>query len=310
MVLEKYAFVDALYMTVITISTVGFGEVQTLTQAGKLFTSMYIIINLGLIAYLISVLTTSIFEGELKNIYNRFMIGREANKLKDHIIVCGFGRNGERAALELEASNRKFIVIEQNEEHLERLPETMKFNVLVGDATTDEILKNAGIERAKGIITTLPSDADNVFISLTAREANSSIYVVARASDESSEVKLKRAGANMVVMPDALGGIHMAHLITKPSVVEFLNVLNGLGFSEYNLEELHYKNLKPEYKNKSIKELDIRNKTGVSILAMKEYDGAISFSPEPETYINENNVMIVLGKKKDIANLRKKYTWD
>lgn len=297
-------------MTVLTISTVGFHEVKPLSRPGQIFTSFYILLNLGLIAYLISTLTTYIFEGELKKIYNKYMIGREARKLSGHVILCGYGRNGERAAAELLKHNTKFLVVEINNIHLENLPERLKFNVIVGDATSDEVLKEAGIERASSIITTLPSDADNVFIALTAKELNSNIRVISRASDEGAEKKLKRAGANMVVMPDALGGLHMAHLITKPSVIEFLNILNGLGTSDYSLEEIPYDKLKPEYQEKSIHELDFRKRTGVSIVGMKDPKEGIIFSPSTDKKIHAGSVIIVLGKLENITTLKQKYTWD
>lgn len=306
--IEGYEFTDALYMAVITFSTVGFQEVKPLSDHGQIFTSLYILVNLGIYAYLLATLTTYLFEGELNKILNRFMIARELKKISDHVIVCGMGRNGTRTIEELERNKTNYIVIERNEEALQNIPESKTFHYIIGDATTDETLKKARIEYAKAIISTLPSDADNVFIALTAKELNPDLNVIARASDENAEKKLFRAGANHTVMPDALGGIHMAHIITKPYVVEFLNMLNGIGTQQFVLEEISYKELKPEYKDRSIRELDIRNKTGVTIIGFKDVRKGMLFSPEPNTRINKEDVLIVLGKKSSITTLKKVIT--
>ncbi len=308
MIIEGYGLIDAFYMAIITISTVGFREIEPLSDNGKIFTSLYIIFNIVFFAFLVSTVAKYIFEGELNKIYHTIMKGREVSKFRAHIIVCGFGRNGRRAALELKNSKKKFLIIENDEHVLERFPESDKtYNFIIGDATQDEILLNAGIKRAKTIITTLPKDSENVFITLTAREMNPEIKIISRASDEKVEKKLMRAGANHVVMPDALGGFHMAHIVTKPFIVEFVEMLSGFGESEYILEEISYLQIRLEYRDKSLAEMDIRKNTGVTVFGFKDAKKGIIFNPEPQTKFSQNDILILLGKEDSIKTFKKKY---
>lgn len=309
MSIEEYKLLDAFYMTIITISTVGFREIETLTDNGKLFTSFYIISNLIFFAFLVSTVGKYIFEGELNKIYNSIMKGREVSKLRGHIIVCGYGRNGRRAALELKNSKKKFLIIENDDHVLERFPDAAKtYNFFMGDATQDKTLLDAGIRRATTIITTLPSDSENVFITLTAREMNPDINIISRASDEKVEKKLMRAGANHVVMPDALGGFHMAHIVTKPFIVEFVEMLSGFGDSEYMLEEINYLQMKLEFRDKSLAEMDIRKHTGATVFGFKHAQKGIVFNPDPHTEFSHEDIIILLGKEKSIRDFKKIYT--
>lgn len=309
MIIEGYNVLDAFYMTVVTISTVGYREVKPLTENGKLFTSVYIILNLTFFAFLVSTVAKYIFEGELNKIYNIIMKGREVSKLKGHIIVCGYGRNGRRAALELKNSKKKFLIIERDDHVLERFPDAAKmYSFFIGDATQDEVLIDAGIGKASTIITTLPSDSENVFITLTARTMNPEIKIISRASDEKVEKKLMRAGANHVVMPDALGGYHMAHIVTKPFIVEFVEMLSGFGESKYLLDEVAYLQVKQEYRDKSISELDIRKTTGASVFGFKDARKGIIFNPDPQTRFLEDDIMILLGNEESIREFKRIYT--
>lgn len=308
-IIEKYSILDAFYMTIVTISTVGFREVKPLTESGKIFTSFYIISNLVFFAFLVSTVAKYIFEGELNKIYNTIMKGREVSKLRGHIIVCGYGRNGRRAALELKNSRKKFLIIENDDHVLERFPDAAKtYNFFMGDATQDETLINAGIRRATTIITTLPSDSENVFITLTAREMNPDIKIISRASDERVEKKLMRAGANHVVMPDALGGYHMAHIVTKPFIVEFVEMLSGFGSSEYMLDEISYLQIKHEYRDKTLSELDIRKQTGATVFGFKDAKKGIIFNPDPRTKFSNEDILILLGKEESIRKFKMTYT--
>jgi voltage-gated potassium channel len=309
MIIEGYSLLDAFYMTVVTISTVGFREVKPLSENGKLFTSFYIISNLVFFAFLVSTVAKYFFEGELNKIYNIIMKGREVSKLRGHIIVCGYGRNGRRAALELKNSRKKFLIIEKDDHVLERFPEAAKtYNFFMGDATQDEVLIDAGIRKATTIITTLPSDSENVFITLTARTMNPEIKIISRASDEKVEKKLMRAGANHVVMPDALGGYHMAHIVTKPFIVEFVEMLSGFGDSKYVLDEVNYLHVKQEYRDKSLAELDIRKTTGATVFGFKDARRGIIFNPDPKTKFSEDDIMILLGNEDSIRAFKKIYT--
>jgi len=306
-VIEGYSWTDSFFMAVITISTVGYGTVKPLEPLGKIFVSLYIILNLVIFAYVISVITSYLFEGGLRNIFRKFMIDREVKKMKNHVIVCGYGRNGSKACEELNLSGKEFVVIENDEYIINSLPDDGSIHLIVGDATDDEILKLARIEYASYIITTLPRDTDNVFITLTSRELNPDIQILARASDTRSERKLLRAGAHKVIMPDALGGLHMAHLITKPYVIEFLDLLNGVTEKDLHLEEIKYTDLKSNFQNLSISDLDVRGKSGVTIIGVKRGDKGFTFNPGPDTIIDQDTILIVLGNDRQIEDFSDLY---
>ncbi len=308
MVLEDYSAIDAAFMSVITFSTVGFNEVNPLSENGKIFTTVYIIVNLGIFAYTVSVLSSFLFEGELQKIFKTYKISREVKNLKNHVIVCGYGRNGEMACQELYDSKKDFIIIENNENVLNSIPEDRNYPYLKGNATLDESLVQAGIEKASTVITTLPSDADNVFITLTAKELNPNVNVIAKASETTSEKKLYRAGASHVVMPDRLGGMHMANLVTKPYVIEFLELINGVGENTLLLEEISFRRLKDDYKNSTLKELDIRRKTGATIIAFKDDKEGFIFNPPSDKKITEGDILIVLGTQLHFDAFKKNFT--
>lgn len=300
MIIEGFALIDALYMAMITFSTVGFAEVNPLSDNGKIFTAIFITLNLGILAYTVSALSSIFFEGELRKVLKKYIINREVKKLKNHVIVCGFGNNGEQAAAELYATKNPFVIVENNEAIIQASAYSEKYNFVLGNATLDETLIEAGLESADTVITTLPSDADNVFITLTAKEINPNVKVIAKASETSSEKKLMRAGASHVVMPDRLGGMHMANLVTKPYVIEFLKLLNGVGEQQLELEEVSFEKLKDEFHEQSLRQLDIRNKTGATILAFKDDKAGFVFNPHSEKKVDKNDVLIVLGTRENL----------
>ena len=308
-IIEGFSVGEAFYMSVITISTVGFTEVRPLSNPGRVFTAIYIIINLGIFAYIVSVITSYLFEGEFRKAFKNYIIGREVKKLKNHVIVCGLGRNGSRACQELSRNEKDFVVIETDQEIISSYFEQEKFQFIHGDATDDDSLKEARIEHASTLITTLPRDADNVFIALTARELNPDIQVIARASEIQSKKKLERAGATHVILPDELGGMHMAQLVTKPYVVEFLEILNGIGDQSLLLEEISYWDLKLESRGKTLRELDIRNKTGVTILAHKLRNGGFDFSPRADVPVTEKDVLIMMGTEESLSKFKLEYCY-
>lgn len=297
--IEGYTLLDSVYMTVITLSTVGFKEVEPLSDSGKLFATLYILFNIGIFAYIVSTITKYLFEGELQKTFRNIMFGREVKRLKNHIIVCGYGRNGSRACLEFVKSNTPYLIIEKDSSNLE-FSQDARPPVIVGDATSDDTLLEAGINRAYALITTLPHDADNVFITLTAKELNPAVRVIARASDRNAEKKLLRAGADRVVLPDILGGIYMAHLITKPHVVEFLDILNGLGDAKLMLEDYSVGKLKEEYKNKAISDLKVKENTGAVIVGIRSEVHGFIFGPEQNTVVRDNDVLILLGSEESL----------
>ncbi len=306
--IEDYSLPDAFYMTIITISTVGFAEVHELSPSGRVFTAFYIIFNLSIFTYFLSVMSRYIFEGKLKQILSRYQTGLKVSKMKNHVIVCGFGRNGSRAVSELKSSKEEFVIIEQSADlvaqSLENYPD---YNFIIGDASEEDVLTSAGIEFAKAIISAMPEDSTNVYLTLTARQMNPKIQIISRASREGAESKLYRAGANNVVMPDAIGGHYMATLVTKPEVVEFLNMINGVGDIKLTLEEYYFENFKSQYQGKSIAKLGIKETCRATILGIKKGGHTYVFNPESSYEIHEKDIVIILGADADLKKFEMEY---
>lgn len=302
MILEDYSFAEALHMTIITVSTVGFQEVKPLSDAGRFFTDGLIVFSFGTFAYAISAISTYLIDGELRKYLNDLKKKKRIKGMEDHIIICGFGRNGKQIAADLLKMGQEFLIIENDDEALEREKDKIAHYV-IGDATSDQVLLDAGIKRARALITTLPEDADNVFVVLTAREMNDQLLIISRASVGSSDQKLRRAGANNVVMPDKVGGSHMASLVMKPDVVEFFNLLSGQA-NDISLEEITYASLPEEFKGKSIGDLEIRKRSGANIVGLKDPKGDYKLNPSPATIIEEGSKLFVLGMSDQIEKLK------
>ncbi len=303
MILESFTFLEAIYMTVITISTVGYGEVHELTTSGQIFTTILILSSLGVLAYVVSIVATHLFEGQLHLILSGYQKKSRLKKMENHIIICGFGRNGQQAVVELKAHGRKFVVIDTNKNLLYQNLGT-KHPFIEGDATQDEILEQANIHKATALITTLPNDADNLFVALSARSLNPNVKIISRASNISSEKKLKTAGVNNVVMPEKVGGAHMAYLVARPDIIEFMDHLSVQGDSPINLEEIICEQLPKEAINKSIDEIGVRRKTGANIIGYKTPEGEYVINPSPTTKVIPNSKIFVLGTKEQIALMR------
>jgi voltage-gated potassium channel len=310
MVIEGYTLFDAFYMTVITVSTVGFNEVQELTTQGKVFTSFLILASFGTFAYALSSITKYVVGGEYRAYFKDYKMNKEVEKQQSHVIVCGYGRVGTQAVSELKAHDEKYVILEQKQELLEKFREKKEHLFLDGNATSDETLLAAGINNAKALITTLPSDADNLFVVLSARELNPRLQIISRASNYSSVKKLKRAGANNVIMPDSLGGAHMASLVANPDVLEFLDHISIQGQSDCNLEEIKFRNIPSEFKNKSLGELKNSFTTGCSIIGYKNPDGEYIVNPSNEVKILPNSKIFVLGDASQIKDLNKLFRID
>lgn len=306
MLIENFTFLEALYMTVTTISTVGFQEVHPLSDSGRIFTIFLIVSNIGLFFYGVTLIAKFIIEGEFRKFFKHYNVNKKMEKLENHVIVCGYGRTGKQICLELTDDKIPFIVIESRENVIEYLKIDEHILFHEGDATEEETLLLAGIKKAKAIITTLPEDPDNVYVVLTARELNPDLTIISRASNESSESKLKRAGANSVIMPEKIGGAHMAALVTKPFITDFIAQLTGQGSDiSITFEELSLNNISDELKNKTIRELDIRNRTGANLIGLKLENGNYIINPSPETVISSNAKLILLGSQTQIQEMRK-----
>jgi voltage-gated potassium channel len=300
----RFDFLDALYMTINTIGTVGFREVHALTPGGQVFTIFLIITGFGTFAFAISSLTSYVLSGEFRDYYRITRKLSAIEKLSGHVIICGYGRNGKQAAHILKKHDRRFVVVEQKKEIVEAINHKYSDLVLEGDSTQDEILEKAGIMRASALITTLPIDADNLFIVLSARSLNPKLVIISRASDDNSDKKLKTAGANNVIMPDKIGGAHMASLVLKPDVIEFIDHITGQGGPDINLEEITFYNLPEPLRNKTIRDLEIRNKSGANIVGFKKGTGEYVINPDPDTQLIPDGKLFVLGTPEQIVKLK------
>ncbi len=300
-----YNWVNALYMTVITMSTVGFSEVTPLNDQAKLFTVGLISSSVLVLAYSISIITEYLIDkNSFEQLKNRKM-KKKIDKLSGHVIICGFGRNGKQAAEKLLSYNKSFVVIEKNKEIIDKHSESILF--VHGNANEDEVLLESGIKNAHSIIVALPNDADNLFVVLSARQINQKISIISRASQETSYKKLKLAGANNVIMPDKIGGDHMASLVVMPDLVEFLDNLSIIGKNKVNVEEVAIEALIKNNKCNTIKDLDFRNKTGCSIIGYKTPQREYVINPESSTVLRPNSKIIVLGKSEQIKALNKMF---
>lgn len=300
MIIEGWGFVDALYMTIITTSTVGFAEVMPLTIYGKLFTGFLIISSFGTFAYAITSLTRYLIGGEYKRYMKEYRIMKETKKLQDHVIVCGFGRVGMQVAADLVESKTEFVILEMNDAVIEHWSTNEDYLFVKGDSTNDDVLETAGINRAKAIITCMPKDADNIYVVLAAREKNERILIVSRASMNSAVSKLRMAGADNVIMPDSIGGSHMASLISNPDVMEFLDIIRAKGTLGANIDTITYEQLPSNLKDKTIAELEMRKISGVTIIGYKDAQGEYQINPVETQHVLPGTKLFVLGSSSQI----------
>lgn len=308
MMLEDFDFWEALYMTVITISTVGFSEVKPLTFEGRIFTVLLIMSSFGTFAYTITEVTKYIIGGEFRRQLLHLRVDRSISKLKGHTIICGFGRNGKQAYTTLQEHGMNCVVVEKNRELTAELVDGDSVLYVEGDATQDEVLLRAGLKDAAAMITALPKDADNLFVVLTARVHNPNIKIISRASEDNSDTKLRHAGVNNVIMPDKVGGAHMAQLVVKPDVVEFIDMLTGQASVDTHIEEIRCSELPESYFGQSIRDLNVRQNWGANIVGFKTEAGEYVFNPSPETVIRKGSKLFVLGSSKEIRNMKRDIT--
>jgi len=303
MMIEGYSLTDAVYMTIITMATVGFREVKTLSDPGKWFTIFLIISSIGIFAYAVGSFSRYIVDGIFTNQYKLKRVKKKIQNFKDHVIVVGYGRNGSQATKELAAHSQNTLVIDQSDKAITRI-QNDGFIHIKGDATKDEVLQEANIHSARALITALPKDADNLYVVLTASEMNPDLKIISRASGFRSEKKLKRAGATNVIMPDKLGGQHMANLVAQPDIVEFLDSIMLQHSKEVRLEEISCSGLNRYFENRSIGDLDIRHKIGANIIGIRLEDGSYKFNPEASTLISPKDQLFVLGSVSQIKLLK------
>lgn len=298
--IEGWNFFDSLYMTVITLSTVGYSEIHNLSHNGEVFTILLIIMGVGTIAYTISSLIQFMVEGHLHQILGRKKVKKQISRLHGHFIVCGYGRIGRRISREFAAKPIPFIVVENDPKRCLQLEEDGHL-FIEGDATQDEILEKAGIGQAKGLITGVTSDSANVFIILTARGINPNLFIMARASEEGAEIKLMRAGANKVISPYTIGASRMAQAILRPAVVDFIDIATGPENIELQMEEIPVA-VESRLVGKNLIQSGIRKELGLIVIGIKHADKMI-FNPAATTIIKAGDTLIALGEYPDIQKL-------
>ena len=308
--ISGYSWVDAIYMTVITITTVGFGEVQPLDDSSKIFTVFLILSSVVIVGYALSIITEYIISTNNFEELKKKKMQKKIDSFHNHTIICGYGRNGKQAAKKLMSYKKEFVIIEKNKDIIEKF-ESETIPMVLGNANEDEILLQAGLERASTLISALPSDADNLFVVLSARQINKDACIISRASRETSYQKLKLAGANNVISPDRIGGDHMASLVVVPDLIEFIDNLAVGGNENVNIEEIDVDKLyNTSNKVQTIKDLDLRNKTGCTVIGFKGSGGEYIVNPEAEIKLVPHSKVIVLGRPEQIQQLKSIYDLD
>lgn len=306
MTIEGWSYLDSLYMTVITLTTVGYEVVKPLSHAGKVFT---IVLALSGVTTIFAVVFWTVGNAielaashQMQHLFWRRKMGKIIKNVKNHYIICGYGRMGQAIATEFRARNIPFVVVENNPEQLPKLI-TEKVLFVEGDATDEKMLIAAGVESAKGLITVAPTDADNTFIVLTARGINPNLFIVARSIRVEDEPKLRRAGADRVMSPYILGGKRMAWAVLRPSVVDFLESTLYSESLELEISEITV-TAKSEFVNQTIRDSRIREKSGATVIAVKSRGGALTSSPSPDMEIREGDVLVAVGTPRQLETLQ------
>jgi voltage-gated potassium channel len=292
MFIEGWDLLDSLYMTIITLASVGYKEVHELSFNGKIFTIVFIIGGVGTVAYALTAGVKIILEGELQDVFGRRRLEKRIKELKNHYIICGYGRMGKIICRELREKHQKFVVIEKGPDFTAATEDIL---IIQGDATRDEALKEAGIDKARGLISVLPTDAENLFVVLSARGLNASLSIVARAGEEGSEKKLLRAGADKVVSPYHIGGLRIAHTILKPAVVDFIEFATKSGNMDLQMEEISIQEAS-QLSGLTLDECGIGRELGIIIVAIKKADTDLKFNPTFRSTIHAGDTLIALGE--------------
>lgn len=300
--IEHYSLIDSFFMTIITVTTVGFEEVHPLTTAGKIFTSGLIVVSFGFFAFSVTTVTRYIVSGVFRNYFKFSKMKREIDKLENHVIVVGYGRNGSQAVEELRNHKIPLVVIENRDAKIKEIQQITGLLFLQEDPTSDEALVSAGVKRAKALISVLPTDEENLFVVLTTHELNKNITIISRAINFNTIKKLKIAGASHVIMPDKISGQQMAKMIAQPNAMEFLDYLLLEKSKETILEEIICGGLNIEQTLGSLIE---KSASRLNVIGIKHKDGSYLVNPDNQYPINQNDCLFVLGKPDEIENFKK-----
>jgi len=304
MAIEGANFFDALFMTVTTLSTVGYREVVPLSAAGRIFTMVLILSGLGVVFYSASLVAADVIEGRLQSVLGRRRVQRQIERLADHYVVCGFGRMGQIVCKELAAKPVPFVVVENEPEAVRRLQE-QQYLFVDGDATEDDSLLAAGIRRARGVVTALSKDSDNVYVVLTARQLKPDLLIVARAEDERSEPKLMQAGATRVVSPYVIGGSRMAGALLRPAVLDVVDLATHYHSMELKIEELSV-GVGGFGAGETLRSSGLRDQLGLIVIAIKRSNGDMLFNPDAEARIEPGDRLVVMGQAASLRDLEQR----
>jgi len=302
-IIEHYPLLDAFFMTIITVTTVGFGEVHPLSQTGKLFTSFLIIFSFGIFAFAASTLARYVVSGVFLNYFRYSQVKKEIDRLTNHVIVVGYGRNGSQAIEELINRNIPLVVIDNREGKINEIKLKEKLLYIQDDPSSDEVLINAGVKKAKALISVLPTDEENLFVVLTTHELNPDITIISRAINTNTIKKLKTAGASHVIMPDKISGQQMAKMIAQPEVVEFLDYLMLEKSKDSQLGEVSCQGINDQTLQ-TIGQLNIHEFGKLNIIGLKRIDGTYLINPKPDTLLKSTDLLFVLGKPSEINKFR------
>ena len=295
---------ESFYFTLITITSIGYSEIEGMNQQGRYFAAVIIILGVGTVGYALSAAIQAVLEFELLKTFGRRKMFKDINNLENHYIICGAGRVGQRVIREVARSGQDFVVIEQNEGHADRLLH-MGYLVLMGDATDDDVLRAAGLERARGLLCAVSSDPDNLYITLTARDINRDLMIVARANDESAIKRLEKAGANRVVSPTVTGSQQMAQMLLRPAVADFIELATISETLELEIEQISIGEDSP-LTGTLLKDTGIRSTLDVIVIAIKRAGGEMLFNPSAETVIERGDALIAIGSHKNLTALEQK----
>lgn len=302
MLIEDYPFLDAVYMTIITISTVGYGEVRKLDASGHVFVIVLIVMGIMVVGYTLTALGRAVVEGSLQKLVGRKRMLREIGSMRDHVIVCGHGRVGRTICEELRTEGVPFVVVDRDPACCEALAEK-GYRVVVGDATEDDVLVTAGVLRARGLVAVASRDVDNLYITLSAREMcateNPGLMIVSRASDTRELRKIRAAGADQVLSPYNIGGVRIAQALIRPAVYEVLDLLTRSGGVELSLEGATV-SAACEMAGKALRETTIRSEYNLIIIGVKKPDGALQFNPGPDHLLEVGDELIMLGSREQL----------
>ncbi|HUP84529.1 MAG TPA: NAD-binding protein [Acidimicrobiales bacterium] len=294
-----FDLLDASYQTVTTVTTVGFREVQPLSTAGHIYTMVLILLGTGTVLTTFTVVVETLIEGQLRDLFGRRRMERKIAGMSGHVVICGWGRVGRSIASFVSTAGRQLVVIDRDAERLASVP----YPTVVGNATDDDVLRAAGIDRASSLVAALDTDADNLYVSLSGRSLRPDLFIVARARTNTSEEKLLRAGADRVVNPQAIGGERMGAFVVQPHVAEFVDVVMHDGSLEFRLEEVAVP-ASSALTGRTIRENHIRDSSGALVLALRLADGTFLTNPDPATAIEAGQVLIVVGTSEQLVKLR------